>query len=296
MKPDEVLIVKETDDFCEDMRSYGCEVRKAYSCAGHMDNSIRHRWAKYNLPFQSLWYNKSLKNVEKGTIIVYEPRITVDFMRWLRANNPGKRIIFLYLNIVKMSVNPEPLKKYAEVYTWDDGDVKEYGLKKFKGTYWPQKVAKSEKEYDVVFIGQDKGRLNELLTLEAELNKQGLKTYFHIVADHSTNKSKNGYVYKNRIPYTELLHYTTRSKAVVDMVQLGQVGTTLRTMESIFYGIKLISNNAALKTYDFYNNNNIFILGKDNLVGIKEFVLSPFEKIDSEVLESYTFKTLIHRL
>lgn len=45
----------------------------------------------------------------------------------------------------------------------------------------------------------------------------------------------------------------------------------MRTMEAIFSGKKLISNNARLKEYTFYHPNNIFIVDKDNIDLIPHF-------------------------
>lgn len=297
MRIEDTLIVKQTNDFCEDMRLKGFEVKKAYKCRGIIDNSIRNKLSKTGIPFQAVWYNKELKNVKKENIVIYETLITADFVKWIRKNNPDKRIVFLYLNIVKMSIDPESLKQNAEVYTWDKQDAQKYGLKMYKGTYWAKKVPKlQKKKYDVLFIGRDKGRFEELRELEHRLNDMGLVTYFHIVADRPYQKEKDGYRYKNIISYQQLLELTLQSRAVLDMVQAGQVGYTLRTMESIFYGIKLVTNNKSIQGYDFYEKENIFILGEEDIGLMKAFLDKPLKPVDRKILQSYTFESLINNL
>lgn len=296
MRIEDTLIVKQTNDFCEDMRLKKFEVQKAYKCRGVIDNSIRNKLSKARIPFQEVWYNQELKNVKKENIVIYEPLITADFVKWIRKNNPNKRIVFLYLNIVKMSIDPDSLKQNAEVYTWDKLDAQKYGLKMYKGTYWVKKVPKFQKKYDVLFIGRDKGRFNELRELEQKFNNMGLVTYFHIVADRPYQKERDGYKYKNNISYQKLLELTLQSRAVLDMVQAGQVGHTLRTMESIFYGIKLVTNNKSIRDYDFYEKDNVFVLGEEDIGLMKDFLDKPLKPVERKILQTYTFESLINNL
>lgn len=298
MKPENLLIINQTDEFSKDMMQKGCNVRKAYiyNDKGRIQNLIRRMWVKLRLPCQSIWYNKSLINVDKEAVLIYEPLITHDFVKWIGKKNPNTRIVFLYMNIVRTTISPEPIKKYADVYTWDKKDAETYHLNFYKGTYWKRSYPDYSKEYDVVFIGRDKGRLGELLDIETRLKEKGLKTFFYIVGDNNVKKYNGRYKYKKSISYEKLMEYTLKSRAVLDLVQYGQVGTTLRTMESIFYGIKLFTNNKELKSYDFYDKNNFFILGEDDWSDVVDFVCSDFHKVSDDILEEYTFDALIRNL
>ena len=79
------------------------------------------------------------------------------------------------------------------------------------------------------------------------------------------------------------------SKAVLDIVQDGQVGLTIRTMETICYRKKLITNNTDVINYDFYNPDNIFVIGKDDINDLNEFINRPFIDIPDEILIRYNF-------
>ena len=85
------------------------------------------------------------------------------------------------------------------------------------------------------------------------------------------------------------------SKCILDYNQEGQVGLSLRPMEALFLERKLITNNTDIKNYDFYNHDNIFILGEDNINEIKEFINKPYKKIDQDIIDYYDFDQWLNR-
>ena len=66
-------------------------------------------------------------------------------------------------------------------------------------------------------------------------------------------------------------------------------------MEALFLERKLITNNTDIKNYDFYNHDNIFILGEDNINEIKEFINKPYKKIDQDIIDYYDFDQWLNR-
>lgn len=49
------------------------------------------------------------------------------------------------------------------------------------------------------------------------------------------------------ISYQENLDNIRKSKCIVDVVQKGQIGLTLRPLESLFFKKKLLTNNKCIK-------------------------------------------------
>jgi len=52
----------------------------------------------------------------------------------------------------------------------------------------------------------------------------------------------------------------------------------------------LITNYKEIKQYDFYNPNNIFILGVDDIERFKVFMSTKFEDVPKEYVNKYTFR------
>ena len=50
---------------------------------------------------------------------------------------------------------------------------------------------------------------------------------------------------------------------------------------------KIITNKQDINKYDFYNSNNIFILGKDCIDDLKDFIISPYKDIPYEIEKKY---------
>ena len=92
------------------------------------------------------------------------------------------------------------------------------------------------------------------------------------------------------MPLSEVNHYINRSKVLLDINRLGQSGLTFRVFESLGLEKKLITTNADIKNYDFYNPNNILVIDEKNPIIPMEFFENDYEKIPNSILEKYTLK------
>lgn len=249
------------------------------------------------LPGKSIWYNKKLKKI--NCAIVYDALITTEYMQWLRKKNPESRIVYLYTNPVDKAIDPSRLPdSLCEKWTTDKKDSDEYGIEYIgDGGYmraWT--VKKEEPEYDVFFIGRDKGRLDKLTEIKDRLESLGLTTNFYITAYHRYQRFSKK-VYKPLVPYTDVLKMLGKTRSILHLVDGGQSGITIRVMESIIHGIKLITDNKLLKDSIYYHPNNFFILGEDDIISLPDFLKKPFVPYSDELKESlYYDNVLDHEL
>ena len=93
--------------------------------------------------------------------------------------------------------------------------------------------------------------------------------------------------------YIKIAEETAKSRAIIDITQHGQSGITLRPLEAVFMQKKLITDNADIVHYNFYNDKNIFLLGKDNIAGLPAFINSGFVPVDDAILKDYRQETWI---
>ena len=70
----------------------------------------------------------------------------------------------------------------------------------------------------------------------------------------------------------------------------------MRDYESIYNEVKLITTNTNIVNFDFYNKNNIFILGIDDLNKLKEFVASSYEHLPKELLNKYLIDSQVNEI
>lgn len=257
----------------------------------------RELWKKLKLPKISIWYNKETKNIEQKIIIVKDPIITTDFIRFLREHNPDRYIIFDYDNRVSRSLDPESIRTYVdEIWSYDEDDCEKYNLRIKGHSYLDVYQTKPNqiRKYDVFYVGRDKGRLNQIHEMERKLQEHGLKTFFYICADREylTWTSKE---YKHFLPYEGYLDLLKDSKAILNIVPEGQTSITQREMEAVFDGVKCITNNKGILDFPLYDPSRYFILD-NNYDLLLDFLESDFKKIEDNELEQYRFSNGVERM
>ena len=295
---EEILFVGQPHDWS---KKYICEAGynyvDSYYDHGVLFRILREGFFRLKLPGKSLFYNKSVKCWDK-TLIVGESLITYEYMKWLHSYCPTCRIILKYDNPVKPHYPPDGfLDSWCTKWTSDRNDAEKYHMHLFEGGgYMPQwKVVKSSPNYDVFYIGKDKHRLAKLRQIEKEMNDYGVKTLFYITWERGWQKKDDG-IHKPFLPYEDVLEYIGKSKAILHLLDGAQSGITLRIQESLIHKVKLITDDRNIVSYDFYNPNNIFILGIDHMDRLRSFLDTPYEDVESDFFRHAYFDQTIEEI
>ena len=247
---------------------------------------------------KDFFYDKKILKYHPKHILIYDPLITLDYLRWLKKIFPETSIHFLYRNMVGKAhhLKPEELPSWIDVWTYDGYDSRKYHIKQYDGFYFPVfcKPARKVKDIDVLFIGRDKGRAVFLLDLEKKLKMMGLKTKFIITK--STRFSFPKSFYQKMISYNEICNLISRSKSILNVTMKFQEGLSMRDFEALFNATKLITTNENIKNAPFYNKNNIFILQNRNQVSIPEFINLKYIPIDDTIRSLYSVDQFIKQI
>lgn len=235
---------------------------------------------------KSVWFADWLNYIDEyDTIIMGETGNTYNVAQYIKTHYPHKRVIIWFRNSISHSVSPEKFKKdICEVWSFDKSDCDKYGLK-FNPQFYMHSPQYQEREceYDAIFVGKDKGRLNEILELEKLMISKGLRTKFCIVGYNS-----------QYMPYSEILEYISKSKAIIDIQGEWQNGITLRPLEALFYKKKLITNSADVLSSDYYHSDNVYLLGKDSR-DMQQFIESSLADIPLSVIHQYDLEGWVER-
>ncbi|WP_421270457.1 hypothetical protein [Aeromonas taiwanensis] len=87
------------------------------------------------------------------------------------------------------------------------------------------------------------------------------------------------------------------SEAIIDINHPGQVGLTMRTLEVLGAGRKLVTTNENIVNYDFYNESNILIIRNEiNKDVITKFLDRPYVKLSDKLYEKYNLSNWIEQL
>jgi hypothetical protein len=92
---------------------------------------------------------------------------------------------------------------------------------------------------------------------------------------------------------SELVH---KSKIILDINHPKQIGLTMRTLEALGAQRKLITTNADVANYDFYNKSNILIINRLHPIIDEDFLIEPFIPSDKSILAKYNIKGWISDL
>lgn len=182
----------------------------------------------------------------------------------------------------------------VHVSTFDPDDAGALGFKYVGGVYRDISELKNRPiETDFWYIGTEKYREGPLEVLASEIEAAGMSYNFMIVPHRHKSRLGN-FTYLSQcasspVPYEQALEHAAGARCLVDLVQRAQAGVTLRAMEAIFLGKKLITNNAAIKREAYYNHSNVYILDDpEEHRTLQEFMDTPAVPISPSILAAHT--------
>lgn len=208
--------------------------------------------------------------------------------KYIKKQNPRCKVILWLWNPITLKHEKFLKDKNVdEIWTYDENDAKKYNIywnTQFYNKEFVKEYNSKNIKYDVMFIGNNKGRDKIIKEYEEKFDNIKLNTLIRIINNYGEN-----------IKYTEYLKYLGESKAVLEIVKDNVSGLTLRALESIFFRKKLITNNKFVKKYKFYNKNNVFILEEDEICNFKKFINSEYTDLNEENINYYDFEEWVKR-
>lgn len=276
-------------DFNTFKYKYPTVLHKAY-------NVILKTFFKRNL--KHLHYGKEIlkqleQNKEVQDVILtiksdfIDPKSVLKFKKYTK-----KSIGYFNDNIYRCPKIKRVLHCFDEVYSFEKEDCSNYNLKFAPNWIYNSRnqVETNQSEFDVFNISSIDKRLPILKRIAANLASQNSKFKFIIYDKKHKDNDENITYIRNHMPLTEVNDYIKRSKVLLDINRIGQLGLTFRVFESIGLGKKLITTNADIKNYDFYNPNNILIIDEKNPVIPTSFFENEYEKIPESIFNNYTLE------
>lgn len=248
---------------------------------------IRKLVTHYGLIYEPFWYGKWKEKLQDfDTIIVFDSIHTSKLLKYLFKNSYARLIYWHWnpLNSNKSIKIYEETKYICEHWTFNPIDAEKFHMRMNNQFFFYQDLINVDKENNAFFVGTDKGRYDFLLRISEIILKCGYNPDFHVI----DKKKEGSYIQKSYMQYTQVLNSIRKSNLIVEIVQDGQNGLTIRSLEAMFFNSKLLTNNKDIINYPFYNKNNIFIIGVDNMDRFGEFLNNPFLKIEQDALYQFS--------
>ena len=253
---------------------------------------VLYRNIKY-IPFiRSHIYRKNIYNelrqVHQGDIVLVLDRILPSELWSIRNSIPREcKCIMWFWNPLRKTYRISDIEANLNfiksldytIFTFDLSDAQKYNIgykHQFGKMPTDSEIPICKPSTDFYFMGATKDRADDISYVKKLLEENGFTTDFHCI------RNSNDYM-----SYDDNISNIVRSKCIVDINQKTQVGLTMRPIEALFYRKKLLTNNLAIRNYNFYREQNIFILGHDSNDRLYSFLNTPYEVIPYNIVEEY---------
>lgn len=281
--------------FPQKIKKRGYHIGQVFKNTSTLSKILRRLVVMCNSTLISLWLGEWKNELsQKSTVIVHASILTPPVVKYLHRTHPHLRIIVWFWNPVSKDFPIDKFpKEICERWSFDTSDCEKYNLH-YNSQYFFNDINTNNcaAEYDILFIGKDKGRGAELIKLKNSYESLGLKCFFYILGDTSLGDC----YHQKYLPYDHVLSLINNSRCILDFVATNQVGLTLRPLESLFLQRKLITNDASIRELDFYSKENIFVVNNDDNVKLKSFVLDDYHIVQEDISDKYDFISWFNRL
>jgi hypothetical protein len=227
----------------------------------------------YN-PLKGMWnrflFNIDFDNNQPICFIFNERMLFLDnygFVDYLKRKYPNSKFVcFLQdLSTTIQNVNLNIIfSKFDLSISYDEREASKLGIIYHPTPYshFPFERSNTGKPSDVLFVGRAKNRLNDIIGVYEKLTQNGLTCEFYIFGVDPKEQ-----LYPDEIRYNVLLSYeqnierVLNTKCILEMLQRGAVGFSLRTWEAIMYDKLLLTNNKLIEQAPFYKSEFIHCYG-----------------------------------
>lgn len=258
-------------------------------------------------------HGKLLKLAQKKQydyIFVVSPEgVTLDVLNKLKKCQLQAFTILYMWDSFRYKNSLDTLSFFDKVITFDDHDASEYNLE-FLPLFYEKCFEDIENpvhySYSLCFIGtahSDRYKLIKLIQknikdknctwfcffyLQSRFMYWGRKLFFPQYGYQTINDFSFESLTKQ-----DVCKLIEESRVVVDINGPKQHGLTSRTLEALGAKRKLITTNQHVKTYNFYNPNNILVIDRQNPVISTTFLETPYEDVDEKIYAFYSLKSWI---
>jgi hypothetical protein len=226
------------------------------------------------------------------------------FQRYREAFPGARRILYMWDSFENKVRLRRCLPLFDQAFSFDDEDCQTYGMS-FRPLFFGEAayaVSETDPEpYAFSFIGTiHSDRYRIIKALVARARQMGLRTFVYpylpsrlIYGLYRCTKrefwgvSRADFHFKP-LPYPEVVRVLRHSSAVVDIEHPGQRGLTMRTLEVIGAGKKLVTTNERIRNYPFYSPDRIQIIDRRTPVLSEAFFCSPPPPLQPTLIAQYS--------
>lgn len=255
------------------------------------------------------YYTNIIEKKEKYDYVFFiiPETITPELFDKLRQNQPNAEFILYMWDSFKNRKNATVLKdKFDTLYSFDSTDCSFDEKIKFKPLFYIDKFKITTESFikrDLYFFGTGHSDRYEFIKKIEDLLIKG-KYNFHYylylrsrvffwikkLFDKSFKRARISEFNFIPLSFDQIVEQLKESRIIIDLNHPNQKGLTMRTIECLGAKKKLITTNSEVIDYDFYNENNIFVVDRNNPIISEEFLESPYMELEKNIYEKYSLE------
>lgn len=206
----------------------------------------------------SLQRHKDARNVVIFLNPCMQKVYSADNLQRIKQSVPNTRFVLLFVDMLSQyqAEKAYEISKsgvFDLIYTFDHADAEQSNL-----LFWYTPYSKSCEKPDttsnsVYFCGNIKCRGAFLNRIATTLKEKGIPYTFDVFCEKEEDEYLFPIQHTGFLPYQEMLQKALLHNCILDVVQDGQAGLSLRIMEAIVYDRVLITNNPNILNHPLYN-------------------------------------------
>lgn len=223
-----------------------------------------------NIPLKSIWnrfyYNAPCNEPSKKCFVFFMSTLSnfyESFFPYLKKRYPECKLVVYFEDIIasrteqgRNAFRLDFVDKFFDLaLSYDKGDCDKYGFKYYPTTYSAIRIKENPNipESDLFFCAAAKQRYNMIVDVYKKCKYKDTKCDF-IIARAGDNEKVDGMSYVSyMLPYRDYLEHMKKTNCLLEIIQEGSSGYTLRVWEALVYGKKLLTNNKNIINAPFYD-------------------------------------------
>lgn len=233
-------------------------------------------------------------------VIIKGATLDEDFLKALRAAQPGARLIAYHWD--SMARFPDLIQRQAlfdRVLTFDHADAAAHASFHLRPLFFRPELRvphPADDPIDLCFVGWlHHDRLAQVEAIRDQAEALGLSTFFYLSTGLRTwarlrLAGRGRDVHARAIGFAEYVRATARARAIVDLPHPQQTGLTMRAVEAIGAGKKLLTTARDIGIYAGVALDDVNILDPERPVIDPSFLDAPTSPAPARAVERYSLR------
>ena len=262
------------------------------------------------------YYDKIIsenKDINYDYILIIKCDMTpASILKRFRKEFPNAKLcLYLWDSVENIPGITKKFQYFDTIHSFDLNDCKKYNFFNFRPLFFADcfRILPENNviyQYDISFLGTvHSDRYAVIRQIQKIAIEHSLRCYwflylqskfiywfYKVFKNEFRNSKKDDFSFDKK-PISEISKIESESRIILDIQHPKQTGLTMRTIEMLGMNKKLITTNESIKSYDFYDPNNIAIISRNNISLDMNFVKSPYKPLQKSVFERYSLNTWI---